>query len=359
MKALVQNSILALLSTALLFSCREDPAPELPPSNYSEGILILNEGTVGANDGEVFHYNPDLDVLTPNLFETANGRPFDGILVDILQVGDRIYLVSSTGKVEIVNASDFTSRGTVADGLDRPSSVAVEGEKLYIADFGPENGNSTSSQAYVAVINGLDGGQVVSKIPVAVLPEIYLSTDLTLVVASQKAGKLQFVNVGSEDIGLSYDQSPTTMVGGVFVAGLGANFYTFDQDVIGLLTTLYPSFVIDSYRDYDLPNATKSFAVLSSFEFALITSSGVSGEKDEVHIVNFNGRSPLTSVQFIEGTNLNGLGYDVSGEGFYLADTKGGIGNGEVRIYKRDGSLVKTLSVGKNPSGFYSKERMR
>lgn len=355
-----RNSAVLLLSLFLLFACGDDTIPEVPPQeDFSKGILIINEGTSTANDGEVYHYDPDLDVLTPNLFEKVNGRAFDGVLVYILQESDRIYLVSNTGKVEIVNASDFTWRATLEEGLVHPSSIAVADGKLFIADYGPEPDNPSTTQAFVAVMDGLDGGPISTKTPVAALPEAYLSSDFTVVVASRIGGKIQLLNTSDGQIGLTIGQNPSYAIGGVFLGGMGANFYSFDENKIYLLTALYPSFVLDFSRELALPNATRKYAVLSSTEFMLITSSGLLGENDAVQLINYNGRSPLTSSDFVQGTNLNGIGFDIVSDRLYLADSKGGISNGEVRIYEKDGTLLKTLTVGKNPSGFYSRERMR
>jgi hypothetical protein len=360
MKNSYQYSAILFLSLFLLFSCDEDPIPELPPqADFSKGILILNEGTPTANDGEVYHYDPDLDVLTPNLFDKANGKPFDGILVDVLQVDDRIYLVSSTGKVEVVNAIDFTSRATIVDGLVHPSSIAVVGEKLFIADFGPEPDDLSTTEAFVAVIDGLDGGPISTKTSVDPLPEVSLTTSFSVVATSRNSGRILLLNTSDGQIGLTLGSNLPYQTGGAFVGGLGANFYQFDENRISLLTTLFPSFVVDMGRELDLPNATRKFAVLSNTEFMLITSSGLAGQNDAVQLINYNGRSPLTASEFISGTNFNGIGFDVPGDRLYLGDSKGGAGNGEVRIYQRDGSVVKTLIVGKNPSGFYSRERMR
>ena len=116
MKYLFKNQLWALALITLLFSC--DPgADERPLGKYDSGILLMNEGAFGANDGEVFHFDPSSGTLSQNIFEQENGRPFAGLLEDMVLEDDRLYLVANTGKVEIVNPGTFKSIGAVVGDL--------------------------------------------------------------------------------------------------------------------------------------------------------------------------------------------------------------------------------------------------
>ena len=101
------KSFLALSLLVLTFSACDSTTDERPLGVYDTGILILNEGAFGANDGEVTHLNPSTGALTSSVFEKANGRPFAGLLEDLVLEEDRLYLVANTGKVEVVQPGDF------------------------------------------------------------------------------------------------------------------------------------------------------------------------------------------------------------------------------------------------------------
>ncbi|MFT5771943.1 MAG: hypothetical protein ACI9ZX_001342, partial [Algoriphagus sp.] len=73
----------ALGLSLLLFSCN-DTGSERPLGEYETGILIMNEGAFGSNDGEVYHLDPISGTLKPNIFEAANNRPFAGLLEDMV-----------------------------------------------------------------------------------------------------------------------------------------------------------------------------------------------------------------------------------------------------------------------------------
>jgi len=91
----------------LLFTACDPTGDERPLGAYDTGILIVNEGAFGANDGEVSHLNTSSGTLTSDLFEAANARPFAGLLEDLVLEEDRLYLVANTGKVEVVQPGDF------------------------------------------------------------------------------------------------------------------------------------------------------------------------------------------------------------------------------------------------------------
>jgi hypothetical protein len=93
-----------------------DPV-DVPKGEFEEGVLIMNEGAFGVNDGEVFHYDPATGVIKENIFRTKNSRPFGGLIQDMVEAEGRMYLVANTGKVEIVIPKDFSLVGGVSLGF--------------------------------------------------------------------------------------------------------------------------------------------------------------------------------------------------------------------------------------------------
>jgi hypothetical protein len=80
------------------------------------------------------------------------------------QLGGRTFLVANTGKVEVVNSTDFLSRGVVSgEDLVNSRSLAVMSEKLFISDWGPYDENWENPDSFIAVVQDLDGGPVEKK----------------------------------------------------------------------------------------------------------------------------------------------------------------------------------------------------
>jgi hypothetical protein len=77
MKNLSKKLFFLTLVLGLSFAC--DPvSPETPSGEFEDGVLIVNEGAFGANDGEIYHYDPESGEVQPDIFERKNNRPFAG-----------------------------------------------------------------------------------------------------------------------------------------------------------------------------------------------------------------------------------------------------------------------------------------
>ena len=60
----------AFWALALFFVSCTDDGPEIPSGEFERGVLIMNEGAFGANDGEVYHYDPATGEIKTNIFES-------------------------------------------------------------------------------------------------------------------------------------------------------------------------------------------------------------------------------------------------------------------------------------------------
>ncbi|WP_373523129.1 YncE family protein, partial [Aquiflexum sp.] len=189
-------------------SCTDD-GPEIPFGEFEKGVLIINEGAFGANDGEIYHYDPASGEIKNDIFESKNGRPFAGLIQDLAEAEGRMYLVANTGKVEVVDPKDFSSLGAVDADLNISRSIAVANQKLYISDWGPYDGNFNSPESYVAVVNGLNGGIVSKKIPVPSQPEGLIVAGNYLYVACAAAKKLQVISLSTDAVTSSQDVEGT------------------------------------------------------------------------------------------------------------------------------------------------------
>ena len=190
--------ILSLLAFAI--SCVNDPV-ERPLGQFERGVLILNEGSFGANDGELYHYDPTTEVLQANVFESTNSRPFAGLMQRVRAEGEYLYLVANTGKVEIVDAADLSSIGAVNDAkLQIPRDLQVAGQKLFISDFGPYDASWNNSESFVAVVTGLRGGTVSAQIPVPSRPEGMALIDGRVWVACTSCTSIAVINPDEEEV---------------------------------------------------------------------------------------------------------------------------------------------------------------
>jgi DNA-binding beta-propeller fold protein YncE len=337
----------ALGLSLLLFSCN-DTGSERPLGEYETGILIMNEGAFGSNDGEVYHLDPISGTLKPDIFEAANNRPFAGLLEDLVLEEDRLFLVANTGKVEIVNAGDFKSLGAVSNDLDQPRSLAVVGSKLFISDYGPYDANYNTPDSYVAVVDGLNGGPIKKKIEVSNQPEDLFVFGKYLFVAGAEEGKVEIIDAEKETIfkTLEVSGSPKQFFE---VAGVLWLYSTGDSEVY------FQSFRLDNltkanFLTLPLSNATGRITFDKEGIIYILTSSGWPDYKDAVAKVSIVNST--FEPEWIKGSGFYGIAFDAKQDLLYVSNAKGFQGNGTVTVYRKNGQVDSEITVGRGPSGF-------
>ncbi|WP_194777682.1 YncE family protein [Pararhodonellum marinum] len=332
----------------LVFSCDNDPG-EMPRGEFEGGILILNEGAFGANDGEVFHFDPMLDAMNSDVFEGKNGRPFAGLLQDMVEADGRIYLVANTGKVEVVDARDFSSIGAVSTGLDISRSLAVANQNLYISDWGPYDENFNSPDSYIAVVNDPNGGNISRKIPVSSRPEGLYVQNGNLLVACAAAGKLEVISLNDQTVGSSVevDGTPARFFedgGRLFLFARGSDqvyFHEINRGSLGIQQTIAVA----------LEQPTGIFSHDGQGNVWVVTSSGWPDYEDAIAKITLNS-AQVEQEALYTGSGFYGLGIHPGNGQIYVGDNNGFQGNGIVIVLQPDGQLVRTLAAGRGPSGF-------
>ena len=347
MKFTLKTQLRALALLFVLFSC-EDSGNEKPLGAYETGVLILNEGAFGANDGEVFHVDPETGELKRNVFETENGRPFAGLLEDVVLVDERLYLVANTGKVEIVNSFDFKSSGAVVGDLDQPRSLDIAEGKLFISDYGPYEADFSTPNSYIAIVAGLDGGSIKKKIQVSNKPEDLFAKGNFVWVAGSEESKVEVIDARTESVvkTLEVKGQPTQF----FEKDGDLWLYSYDSEKVYFQSFRLDNFTLKNLKEFGLPSATSRMAIGSDNRIYILTSSGWPDYRDAVAIVNFNDNSFVAD--WNKGSGFYGIGFDSERNELYVANSKGFQGNGEVVIYSEEGFELRKIEAGRGPSGF-------
>lgn len=342
---------LAVLMLITFFSCSED-GNQIPLGEFEKGVLIINEGAFGANDGEVYHYDPSSGQLKSNIFEAKNGRPFAGLLQDMVEAEGRLYLVGNTGKVEVVDPKDFASKGAVIEGLDISRSLVVANQKLYISDWGPYDANFNNPNSYVAVVEQLDGGTISKKISVSSNPEGMFVTGNQILVACQAAQKMDVISLSTELVTKSIEVTGSPVR--FFEANGKLFLFAKDSENIYLHEINRSSAEIIQTIKATLSLATSSFSLGDNGELLIITSTGWPDYNDAVAVVSVNSGEVLKEAIFT-GSGFYGLGYHPELKEIYVGDNNGFQGNGTVIVLDQNGEQLKTFAGGRGPSGFLIK----
>lgn len=309
----------------------------------------MNEGAFGANDGEVFHYDPSSGEIKANIFESKNGRPFAGLLQDMVAAEGRLYLVANTGKVEIVDPRDFASMGAVSSGLDISRSIVAANEKLYISDWGPYDANFNSPDSYIAVVESLNGGEISQKIPVSSRPEGMFMVGNQLLVACTAGQKLDVISLNTDEKTKSLEVAgrPT----GFFEAEGRLYLFARDGENVFFHEINKSSVEVIGTVTVNLPLSTSNFALMGNGEMLIITSTGWPDYNDAIARVSLSNGQVLNASVFT-GSGLYGIGFHKDRGEIYVTDNNGFQGNGTVIILNKEGQQQKTFVAGRGPSGF-------
>lgn len=337
----------AFLLSFVLFSCSESE-PEEPKGAYEQGILIMNEGNFGTNDGEIYHLDPATQALKSNVFEAENLRPFAGLLEDIVAAKGNLYLVSNTGKVEIVDAGTFKSIGAVSGGLDQPRSLEVVGSKLFISDYGPYDASYATPDSYVAVVDGLNGGLISKKIQVSNKPEDLFAFGKYIFVAGSEEGKVEIIDAEKEEVikVLEVDGHPAQF----FEFNGTVWLYSIDDEEVYFQTFHLDNLTKATTNALPVSNATGRIAIGNNNLFYLITSSGWPDYADGVARVSVLG--PELDLDWMRGSGFYGIGYDRNRDEIYVANSNGFQSNGRITVFDKEGMEIRSFDVGRGPSGF-------
>ena len=346
--------VLSLIWLILIASACSTSEPGVAPplGEFEKGVLIMNEGAFGVNDGEVFHYDPSSGLIKEDIFRAKNSRPFGGLIQDMIEAEGRIYLVANTGKVEIVNPKDFGLIGGISLGLDITRSLVVVNQKLFISDWGPYDGDYNNPDSYVAVVNDLNGGPIAKKIPVSSRPEGLIAAGNFIFVACTSAKKFDVISIATE-----------SLVGSVDVEGSPSRFFVTEgrlflyatDDANAYFHEINPgNYVIARTVKIPISNPTPIATLGEGSEVLIITSTGWPDYVDTVAKVSVN-TGQVINPTYYTGSGLYGIGFKVEGKEIYVAENNGFQGNGSVSVLSASGQKVKNFTVGKGPSGFIFK----
>jgi len=139
MKAVKQSILIALsLGVASFYSCKKAETPPNSPVgsiDFTNGILISNEGAFGASNGSISYYNSSLDNVTNELFKKINHRPLGDVVQSIKKHRESAYIcVNNSNKVEVVSSTSFREKATIT-GINQPRYMVANGSTGYISSW--------------------------------------------------------------------------------------------------------------------------------------------------------------------------------------------------------------------------------
>lgn len=131
-----------ILALALLFAaCEKEEKPdngdETDVTSGATKVLILDEGSWGANNAALSALDPKHREMTIDWFSSVNGRGLGDVAQDLLLYGSKVYAtVTFSNSLEVIDPK--SGNATHVDmGSRNPRYIAADGGKLYITCYNP------------------------------------------------------------------------------------------------------------------------------------------------------------------------------------------------------------------------------
>jgi YVTN family beta-propeller protein len=339
----LKNLYLGLIAAAFLFtSCSndDDSKNDVPLGAYDNGVFILNEGNFGTPNASVSYLSNDLVTFQNDIFSVVNTPTVLGDVAQSMSFSDdkAFIVVNASNEVEVVNRYTLKSLGTITENLKNPRYSVVLNDKLYVTNAVSKAVTvyDTKTYAYIATI-------AVNK------------TSEKIVTAN---GKLYVANAayGSGSTVTVIDPATNTVTKTITLEN-GINSIEAKNGFVYVLSgTDTKSAISKINTTTDTATSIGSTAVKKAINMDIDGDKIYYTQATEVYAIDLNATTfsdkALLSVKDSSWSTFYGFGV-IDGK-IYSADANGFTADGTVTVYSSTGTLLKTLTVGKGPNGFYS-----
>ncbi len=348
---------IVLVSSVLLSACTKDPETPTPTNPGAElfksGVYIVNEGGFGFGNASIDLFNRDSNKVFNDIFRTVNNRPLGDVAQSMSIVNNKGYIIlNGSAKVEVINASNAKSIATITGFTSPRYMVSKDTSRAFISDWFSNtvkeiNLTTNTIVRSISVGEGPEGMCIVgNKLYVANCGGYNLDSTISIINLTSNTVE-KTLKVGDAPLAIQEDINGNVWV--LCRGSYGSDFAIIDDDTKGALVKInsqndvisatFEIGVLGDHPDKIKMNAAKNtMYFLSSYNFL----SGV--YKFSITDV----AAPTTA--FISGYYY-GLGYDKVNDELYLTDAVDFKQNGFVKRYSSNGTLINTYSVGVIPNG--------
>jgi hypothetical protein len=343
MKKLIPVLLLVLVPIIYFSGCSDEDNPIIPVTTAS-GIFVLYEGDF--SDPTSYDYG-FIDIasgnVTPKVFRSVNGISLNKVPDGMLLHGNELYITAQgnfSGPGSIYRINSTTNQLIASDSSlgKNPYSLVIYNSRIYVSSIAGD---------FISVLN-LDLSPVNDSLGVgpnpadliAAMDNVYISkASYTL------ENSLAIVHTITNTVSKVFFSKPPVSVanniGGVYVS-------TYSHKKLYIIDSL-SSNVGDSI-DINISEPAIGTIIAGSPRTLYIlgvedtTFSQNTGKK--VYKLDLITRQldPNFNIAFTGIDDAYGISYDPLEERIYITNSKSGQANGELRIYDKNGGLIRTYS---------------
>ncbi len=349
----MKKHLLGILFLAVLIvsGCKDDK--ETANQGYSDGIIVVNEGTFQVGNSSISHYDPSTGMAEQDIFQTVNGRPLGDVAQSIDFFQNKAFIVvNNSNKVEVVDAVTFQEMATISQGLSLPREfLGINSTKGYVSEWG----NGTSGQIKIidlntyAVIDSINTGGVGPD-------KMKFINNMVYVGHSGGYGSDQLFTIINPDtdevintINTSYNPNEIVVdgEGNIWVLSIGYfDFITYES--FPAMLTMYNPNTMDVVKEFELPGNYPTDLQINSDGntlFFIFNSQ----------IVSMNTSSTtLDLTNLTNGNNFYALGYDSEEQKLYASNAGDFVSEGEIMIFNESGENIGSFDAGVIPGHIFT-----
>ena len=354
----VPNLFVIWLLAIALQACDNGPDPVIPVG--TDGFYIVNEGAYNGSNASISFYDRNSDKVINDLFAAKNGRPLGDQAQSIAFHEQKAYVVlQNSAKIEVIDASDYSSLQTISTGLESPRYfLVIDNNKAYVTDWGLDGITGT-----VKVID-LNAGTVTKTISTGqgankMIKGFGNDTGVVFVANSGgygKDNKITIIDSNSDAIvgTIAVGDNPNSLKfddnGNLWVASSGMLAYKEDFSIDEVNSTKPTLSKINPDRTEVLRLEFPDVSYLG----ATIESSPIG---DQLYI-NYDGAvykmassaTTLPTTPFVDKM-FYGIGMDTFTQQLIGCEAPTFSSPGKIYFYDDKGTLLKSMEVGIAPNG--------
>lgn len=321
-------------------------------AQYTDGILVLNEGGFSGNTASVSFIGNG--AVQNNIFNTANGGAELGVIGQSMAFKDgKAYIVLNvSGKLVIANSTTFVEEASIEEGLENPRYTAFHGNNAYITCWGDAG---DSDDDYVAVINLADN-TITSTIALTEGVERIITIGDKLYVAHQggygQGNQVSVINAVTNTVEttITVGDVPNSMIekdGFLYVLCAGNPSWAPTETAGKLVKIDLADNTVAQTIDFPAATHPNNLEVYGSDFYYTIDKDIFKKEIAETTLPE----APLFSINPQGAYGI--YGFDIIDNKLYVADAVDYIAAGGVFIYELDGVFGQQYTVGVIPNSFY------
>lgn len=316
-------------------------ASGLLSAQYSDGVIISNEGNFGKLNAEISFLDYKTLEVTNDIYKTVNKEDLGNVLQNVGFYKDKAYLVvNASNKVIVVNRDTFKKQTVITEGLDQPRYIAFTENKIYVT-----NQNIKSVNVYNLADNSL-----LKKIPVNKSTEKIEIIGTNVFVQNGTYGKhITVIDSKTDEIikTFSFEENIKSIASdGTFLYALSAgNEFTHLYKIDGS--------TLDIVANKKISNISRGSKLAVSDHIVFFVGDGtkVYGMADTLD------DNPIQIVSVPDNSWSTFYGFNVIGNYIFSGDAKGFVAPSEVKLFNVDnGDEVKTIKTSIGVNQFYNNQ---